>query len=293
MNVGVYLQGIRKDQGKTIDEVANQIFIRPALVRAIEDGNWNALPEPIFVQGFIRRYADHLGLDGLEIAKQFRPPQVSIVPDLQLLNGGASDRVVPPQESSISKILSEAPPPRQSEPLNSVNLESGVWKWALGLLVIGAFTGIAVWFGTQSSPRIANTNASEPLAQSEVESEPSVTPNTSPVNASNSDSAASTESPETAANESTGSAPITFNVNLEGDSWMRIQVDGEQVYEGTLPLGTRESWTAENELRITAGNSGAVLYSFNGSDEAPLGSPGSVTNLTLTPDMDPQALQPQ
>ncbi|MEM1311752.1 MAG: helix-turn-helix transcriptional regulator, partial [Cyanobacteria bacterium P01_H01_bin.153] len=72
-SVGAYLRDLRKEKGTTIDEVANQIFIRPALVEAIETGDWESLPEPVFVQGFIRRYADYLGLNGKEVASQFEP----------------------------------------------------------------------------------------------------------------------------------------------------------------------------------------------------------------------------
>ena len=293
LNVGVYLQGIRKEQGKAIDEVANQIFIRPALVQAIEDGNWDALPEPIFVQGFIRRYADHLGLDGLEISKQFRPPQVSILPDLQIINSGNGNSVVTTHESPPLQLTAEPTLEQPREAFNPPTPETGIWKWALGLAVIGALTGIAVWFGTQGPSQIAATSGNGTPAQSEPDAASSNASEVTAEPASDGSLDAPAEVTGIATNESTDAAPITFNVNLEGDSWMRIQADGEEVYEGTLPLGTRESWTAENELRITAGNSGAVLYSFNGSDEAPLGAPGSVRNLTLTPDTDPQAIQPQ
>lgn len=71
---------------------------------------------------------------------------------------------------------------------------------------------------------------------------------------------------------------------------MRVSVDGEVAYEGILPAGSEESWTAAEELAVTAGNSGGVLFSVNGSDEQPLGEPGQVSNLVLTPDSDLDAL---
>ncbi|MEL7313831.1 MAG: RodZ domain-containing protein [Cyanobacteria bacterium J06559_3] len=304
LNVGAYLQGIRKEQGKTIDEVANQIFIRPALVRAIEVADLDALPEPVFVQGFIRRYADYLGLDGMEISKQFKPTPVSVLPDPKLANGGSTNGIIAPQDTHGLKVLSEAPPQRNGSASSSVG--SGTWKWLVGLMAIAALMGLGIWAGMRNTLQTATGDVSGASAPAEAETPEAAveSPEAATVDSeaiANAVAEAPDEPevelfPEDAAAappETAGSEPITFQINLEDDSWMQVRVDGEEVYEGTLTAGTRESWTAQSELQIIAGNSGAVLYSFNGSDETPLGAPGSVTNLTLTPDTDPQTLQPQ
>ena len=67
-SIGAYLRQVRQEQGLSVDMLANQIFIRPALLQALESGQDAALPEPVFIQGFIRRYAEALGLDGQAIA---------------------------------------------------------------------------------------------------------------------------------------------------------------------------------------------------------------------------------
>ncbi len=297
LNVGAYLQGIRKDQGKTIDEVANQIFIRPALVRAIEAADLEALPEPVFVQGFIRRYADYLGLDGMEVAKQFKPTPVSVLPDPKLANGSAANGVVAPIDTHGLKVLSEAPPQRNGNSPSSP-VSGGTGKWLAGLLAIAALMGIGIWVGMRNTVQTANSNVDEASAPAETEPQAATDAGSEASDAAEAESLptvaeSSNEAAEVLSGDAAGSEPITFQINLEDDSWMQVRVDGEEVFEGTLEAGTRESWTAQNELQIIAGNSGAVLYSFNGSDEAPLGAPGSVTNLTLTPETDPETLQSQ
>lgn len=69
--LGAYLQEKRQEQGKSLEEISLQTYIRAQLLKAVEAGDTSDLPQPIFVQGFIRRYADALGLDGTNFAKQF------------------------------------------------------------------------------------------------------------------------------------------------------------------------------------------------------------------------------
>jgi cytoskeletal protein RodZ len=288
-NIGAYLQSVRQDKGMAIDEVANQIFIRPALVKAIEAGDWESLPEPVFVQGFIRRYADYLGLDGREISKNFVPTPVSVLPNVELANQDAVEGVVNQQDKHGIKVLEKAEPTQNGRASGSRN---GGPKgfWFLGVFGVAALIGVLVWQANRDRLQTAtapNSQSAPAPAATDTATASEDTPAATPAT----DAAATPAS--TPAPEDPEAAPITFAVNLEGDAWMRVIVDGEEVYEGVLTAGTEQSWTAENELRVTSGNSGAVLYSFNGSDEVPLGAPGAVRNLTLTPETDPQSLSPQ
>lgn len=76
--MGAYLQEKRQEQGKSLEDISLQTYIRAKLLKSVETGDTSDLPQPIFVQGFIRRYADALGLDGANFAKQF---PVHSIPD--------------------------------------------------------------------------------------------------------------------------------------------------------------------------------------------------------------------
>ncbi|MEM9980644.1 MAG: helix-turn-helix transcriptional regulator, partial [Cyanobacteria bacterium P01_D01_bin.2] len=69
--LGAYLQEKRQEQEKSLEDISLQTYIRAQLLKAVESGDTDDLPQPIFVQGFIRRYADALGLDGTNFSKQF------------------------------------------------------------------------------------------------------------------------------------------------------------------------------------------------------------------------------
>ncbi|MEB3233379.1 MAG: helix-turn-helix domain-containing protein, partial [Leptolyngbyaceae bacterium] len=71
IQIGTYLQQVREDQGLSIEQVATKTMIAARHIRAIEAGTMNVLPEAVYVRGFIKRYAEVLGLDGTEISTAF------------------------------------------------------------------------------------------------------------------------------------------------------------------------------------------------------------------------------
>ncbi|MEH2027122.1 helix-turn-helix domain-containing protein [Nostoc sp.] len=58
------LRQVRQEKSIRIEEIASQTKIRAGILQALEEERFEELPEPIFLQGFIRRYGDALGLDG-------------------------------------------------------------------------------------------------------------------------------------------------------------------------------------------------------------------------------------
>ncbi|HEY9662639.1 MAG TPA: helix-turn-helix domain-containing protein, partial [Allocoleopsis sp.] len=69
--IGAYLYEIRQDQARSLEEIAAKTYIPLRLLKALEAGQEQILPEPVFIQGFIRRYGDVLGLDGTALSQQF------------------------------------------------------------------------------------------------------------------------------------------------------------------------------------------------------------------------------
>jgi cytoskeleton protein RodZ len=65
------LKTAREQAGIELAQVASQTFIPLRLLKAMDEGKFERLPEPVFVQGFIRRYGDAVGLDGRQMAKDF------------------------------------------------------------------------------------------------------------------------------------------------------------------------------------------------------------------------------
>ncbi|QLH40482.1 MAG: helix-turn-helix domain-containing protein [Defluviicoccus sp.] len=57
---------------KRLEDLAPQLHIRQAFLEAIENGRYELLPGPVYAQGFVRAYAESLGLDGDAVAARFK-----------------------------------------------------------------------------------------------------------------------------------------------------------------------------------------------------------------------------
>jgi cytoskeletal protein RodZ len=69
--LGAQLASLRQEKALTLDELVLLTRIPKRLLQAIEEGNLNDLPEPIYIQGLIRQFADALGIQGGEFASHF------------------------------------------------------------------------------------------------------------------------------------------------------------------------------------------------------------------------------
>ncbi len=61
--IGQILREARENKGLTLEEVQAAIRINPRFLQALEEGEYDALPSPVHVRGFLRNYARYLGLD--------------------------------------------------------------------------------------------------------------------------------------------------------------------------------------------------------------------------------------
>lgn len=70
--VGLLLRQTRASFGQSLAEVARDIRIRQSFLEAIEAGRFETLPGQAYTIGFIRTYAEHLGLDPNEVVRRFK-----------------------------------------------------------------------------------------------------------------------------------------------------------------------------------------------------------------------------
>ncbi len=70
--VGALLREARVQRGQDLGFVASALRIRQPYLQAIEDGHSEDLPGSTYAVGFVRGYAEYLGLDSKEIVRRFR-----------------------------------------------------------------------------------------------------------------------------------------------------------------------------------------------------------------------------
>ena len=70
--VGSTLRAAREQRGMSVADVAKQLRIRQPFLQALEEGRHRELPGGTYAIGFLRTYAEFLGLDGEEMIRRFR-----------------------------------------------------------------------------------------------------------------------------------------------------------------------------------------------------------------------------
>lgn len=289
-SIGAYLRQVRQEQGLSIDTLANQIFIRPALLQALESGQEAALPEPIFIQGFIRRYAEALGLDGQTISKEFRVTPVDVLPTPELIEQADvahTNGAAPQPEIPVDTTLAEKAPPMAVERSSKsfslpLLLILGALAAALGLGAWGLFGRSSVTsqpggLGTESAIDAPAPIVDEPVVDAETD-ETETTP-------------AEDSTEEEDGTKAPQEAPVVVSANLSDRAWLSVVVDGKTVYEGTAESGFEETWTAQTSVVFRTGNAGGVELAVNGDRAVVMGGSGVVKTLTLTPESDLETVQ--
>ena len=123
--IGTTLKEARLERGLSIDEVARATRVSSRFLLALEDDDFDELPAPVYVRGFLRLYAGQLGLDpdelieqlpeGLGTAAASPAPAVSAVEDVSWEDEDAlaprADIERPPPPPIIDDMAPAAHPP--------------------------------------------------------------------------------------------------------------------------------------------------------------------------------------
>jgi Helix-turn-helix domain len=124
--IGNSLREARLRQTLDFPEIEQATKIRAKYLRALEDEQFDVLPAQTYVKGFLRSYAEYLGLDG------------------QLYVDEYNSRFVVGEEESFARPRRSAPPAR------GVHVQSRVVL--LTLLGIGAVTALVIVAWTRGEP---------------------------------------------------------------------------------------------------------------------------------------------
>jgi cytoskeletal protein RodZ len=245
--LGYQLQQFRQKQRISLEMVAKKTLIPVRLLAAIETGNIEQLPEPVYVQGFIRRYADAIGIDGVELANAF-PAQTDLRAPKASWRGTVQAQLRPLHLYLIYMVL-----------------------------VIGAVSGLSYLLNRSSTPQLPGLNATNVRRDNASENKEAATV-TQPA------SSLVSKQPEAKSVSPTLQKPVRVGVTMTSQSWVRIVVDGKTEFEGVLSEGAKRDWEANKQLILRAGNAGGIMVSLNDGTAKRLGEPGAVEEVTFGSD---------
>jgi cytoskeletal protein RodZ len=239
----------RKKQSISLEQVSSQTLIPTRLLRAIEHGDLAHLPEPVYIQGFIKRYADAIGMDGTELANAF-----------------PTETLRQSSPRSLRMVVQA-----QLRPIHLYALYV--------LLVMGAVSGLSY---------VMNRSTLQTVSRANLPLQPAPAIPAGPTQAGNSlngpvQPSVTPSSPVAVASPNVPQKPVRVELKLVDQSWLRVVADGKTAFEGVLPQGSQRTWIADKEVTLRAGNAGGVVVRFNDSQPQPMGQPGAVEERTFAP----------
>ena len=71
VSIGELFKQRRQEMNLSLKEIENGTSIRVAHLQAIEEGEMSKLISPVYAQGFVRQYANYLGIDADKMVKEY------------------------------------------------------------------------------------------------------------------------------------------------------------------------------------------------------------------------------
>lgn len=250
LKVGDILRRTRLHYDMSIENVERVLNIKASQIEAIESGHLEQLPGRVYAIGFVRSYAEYLGLDGDKMVELFKhQADVHKAQPAELhFPAGASDSQVP---GKLVLALS-------------------------AILAIGAFI---YWYSQDTKDReLIETIPPVPaeLQQKTEDSPTGAAPQTGEDGATA--AAASAEGEEAAVEDVIEEKPPEgIILNILENSWVEIRdQNGKAMLSRVLKKGDQYYVPDRPDLTISIGNAGGVAIEVDGQKLKPLGEKGKV-----------------
>ena len=252
--IGNTLREARLRRGLDILDCEAETKIRAKYLRAMEEEQFDLMPSPTYVRGFLRAYADFLDLDGRLVLDEYESRFGDYAPPMEFDRG----RPVRGGRAARSSTGNGAPR-RDPEPTRRSGRPRRRRRTEVQLLwlAIGGVMSVAllVWLGVGSS------DAGGPLPEP-----PATTPGTT-------SAPAVVAQPDTASTEAPMRAKKTAIV-LTGEGtngcWVQVRsknAKGRLVYEAILAPGDQRTFKVLNGIYLRAANPAELNVTVAGKEK--------------------------
>lgn len=268
---GTILRDRRMERGLSLAEVSKRLHLSTDQIQALEQDQYDRLPGPVFVRGFIRKYARLLGLDAEDLTSRLGWKGESS-------NQGSTQRLVPKAEG----------------PLMEHNWRTVLWT----LVAVLVLVGVVVIAYQQTEPQL-DTLALDPgntpkpgrtaLSPPASQSQPAATTSAMPTAPAGSIAGQGGIAPTISLPQAAASA--TLQLQMTDEVWVEIKdATGKSLFKRLGHAGEQDKLQGQPPFRVVLGNAAAVQVWFNGAPfTVPGGRPGQVVRFVV----DETALQQQ
>ena len=270
--IGPVLEKARKERGLTLEEAEHATKIRKRYLVSLEREDYGVLPDAVYAQGFLKTYANYLGLNGEELARELK------------------DRRRPRRERAVTYDYGKSRTSEFDKPLVSPGQfgrkerrgisAATILTSLVALLALAAVVGSLYYVGRgaqsagQNPPSQADVASQQDANGQEPEPDGGTPARETPAGGGGGENAAAAEPrPDS----------LRVVVSVEGDpSWLSVLVDGELAYEQIAEPGFSRTFEGQRGISIKTGNAGAVGIEVNGQDLGRLGDSGEVLTRDFT-----------
>ncbi len=250
---GAYLKALREENGKTLEEIAENTKIAVSNLDFLENDRFDLLPPRVFVKGFIRSYIRELGLNPEEAMKRF-------------------DAFT--KEGELPDYEEEEHPVFHQKPASSSFVSS---TWFTGLLTAAGIISLSILLLTGVT-RLLETDKGSTVSRPGVRTAqpPGYTPNGEPpLDGQSRDQPAFVEPTRTQAGKK------TLEIKALANTWIRVTPDSGPAEELMMAPGDIQVFTANESFSLQTGNAGGIQLKYEGRELRSLGRKNQTLSLTL------------
>ena len=259
--IGALLAKKRREKGLSLRDVEQATKIRTRYLEGLERDDYDMLPDAVYVQGFLKTYANFLGLDGERLSRELR------------------DRRAPRRERQL--IHEDLKAGEFEQPLVALGGLGGaerrrisgttILTVTLAVLVLAVVIGALYLIGSRSAE--GPSDVGKPEAQKETPSEPEPSP--PPAEQTTTEPPSATPTTET---------PRTIRATVRvanASSGLTIRTDGTVAADVAAQPGFSQSFEARDSITVSASNAGAVEVEVDGQNMGRLGNYGQGATRTF------------
>ena len=266
--IGPLLEKKRLEKGLSLKEVEQATKIRTRYLEGLEREDPTVLPDPVYARGFLKTYANFLGLDGEQLSREFRDHRAPRR-ERQL----SYER---PQRDEFDQPLINPGGVNEAEQRRISG--ATIFTIVLAVIVLAAVIGALYYVGSRSASDTPNNAAEEEsVAEQQAEDdssrkEPAVGPETK------------TGAEDRADGSSDGSETVQVTVRVVGvPVGLTVFTDGTVASDQFAQPGFSQTFEAQRTVTISTANAGAVEVEVDGQNIGRLGRFGQPLTRDITP----------
>ena len=247
-SIGSILRQQRRSKKLKLEEIAEELKIRPQYLEALENDQFELLPGKLYQRSFLKTYAQFLDLDQGNILKMFDQYEKS-----QRSFRKEPEETLPEGKKPLEESITEKTA-LPSEPQPSKN-RAGYWFAILSGLALGIICLIYLAKpGVKKKHDIASELSAGAKESLNLETEAMDT----------------TSFAWRLDNLLTKSAEMILRIEAKGDSWVRVVADKKTLFSGIIAAKMAIEFKANDYFSINLGKNEGVNFYLNGIKMKPL-----------------------